>query len=259
MTEDSEPGPRGSAALMADVALSLAFMTRLPVTAPHDRSLARAAWAFPVAGWVVGAVGGAALWLAAKIGLPPLGCAVLGVAAAAWISGGLHEDGLADLADGLGAGGDAGRSLEVMRDSRIGSFGVLALIFAVGAKVAALAGMMSPGSAFLALVAAHGLSRALVVPVMWLGRPARGDGLGHGAGRPTPAVAIVAVALGGIAPFALLAPSTAFWMLVFGAVSAAVTALLAVRRLGGTTGDVLGAAEQVAEAAALLAAARAVF
>lgn len=259
MPEHPDPGPRGLAALTGDLKLALAFMTRLPLSAPHDRPLAGAAWAFPLAGWAVGAVAGLALWLGFKAGLPPLACAVLGVAVAALFTGALHEDGLADLADGLGARGGAARRLEVMRDSRIGSFGVLALVFTVALKVTALAGMLGPGAAWLALIAAHGLARAVVVPVMWLARPARSDGLGAGAGRADAGTAMRALGLGALLPFLLVAPATAIWMLLAAGVAAAATAWFASRKLGGVTGDVLGAVEQVAEAAALLAAARAVF
>lgn len=258
MAEQSDPAPRGLAAVTGDIAAALAFMTRLPLTAPPARPLAASAWAFPVAGWAVGAAAGAVLLLASETGFPPLACALLALAAAAWLTGALHEDGLADLADGLGASRFRERILAVMRDSRIGSFGVLALVLVVALKAAALAGMPDPGTAALALIAAHGLARALIVPVMWLAAPARADGLGAGAGRAEASTAARALGLGALVPFLLIDPASAFWMAVLATAAAAVTAWLANRRLGGATGDVLGAVEQVAETAALLAAARAV-
>ena len=109
----------------ADLFSAAAFLTRLPVPAAHvpTGGLAQAARAFPVVGAGVGAAAGGVLWLAAQAGLPPLVCALLALAAAALVTGALHEDGLADLADGLGGGRDREAKLRIMRDSRIGAFG----------------------------------------------------------------------------------------------------------------------------------------
>ncbi len=118
-----------TARAIRDLRTATAFMTRLPVGAPEGGDLAAACWAFPVAGLLIGAIAGGLLAAAWTFGAPPLVAALLALAAMAALTGALHEDGLADTADGLG-GGSPERKLEIMRDSRVGAFGVLALVFA---------------------------------------------------------------------------------------------------------------------------------
>ena len=192
MPTDPSPGPDTQTTrpwplrLWDDALLAVAFLTRLPVPAQHDLppgALARAGWAFPIAGVLVGGLGGIVVWVTAGAGLHPLAAALLALAVMAITTGALHEDGLADFADGLGAQ-DRARRLEIMRDSRIGAFGVLALVFATGLKATALASLPGPGTAALVLIGAAALSRAAMVPTMRLITPARNDGLGQGAGRP---------------------------------------------------------------------------
>lgn len=235
-----------------DVLAAGAFLTRLPLRAASGmEALAAASRAFPLIGLGLGAVAGGAMWLAAWANLHPLACAFMGVIAMAWMTGALHEDGLADFADGMG-GRDKQRRLEIMRDSRIGSFGVLALIFAVGIKAAILAGLQGPGIAWAAFAAAAAMSRAVMAPCMTLLRPARADGLGKSAGRPDALVSAQSLAIGAVAAGILLG-----WQLGLAALAAALAAFLAVgwlarSRLGGYTGDVLGALQQVAEIFILL-------
>ena len=151
-----------------DIRHCLAFLTRLPVPLPADaarpEALARAAWAFPLVGIVVGGVAGLALLAAEALGLDPLAGSVVAVAAAVLLTGGLHEDGLADVADGFGGGHDRAGKLAIMRDSRIGSYGVLALILSVGLRVSLLASLASSSAAVLVLIATGILSRAAIVP-----------------------------------------------------------------------------------------------
>ena len=237
--------------IWADVPLAVAFLTRLPVPARHDAgpgALARAGWAFPLAGLLVGGLGAAVIMATAGTGLHPIAAALLALAVMAVITGALHEDGLADFADGLGVHGRE-RRLEVMRDSRTGAFGVLALVFATGLKATALASVPGPGSAALALIAAAALSRAVMVPAMAMLAPARADGLSKGAGRPPIWAAGLAVALG-LAAFGLLWP-----LFGGGAIAAAAAGLAAAlfmcwamhAAVGGQTGDTLGAQQQVTE------------
>ncbi|MEM6679022.1 MAG: adenosylcobinamide-GDP ribazoletransferase, partial [Pseudomonadota bacterium] len=124
---------------------ALQFLTRLPLPDPgweEGRLRYALAW-FPLAGLVVGGLAGAVLWLAAgPLGLPAAFAAVLGISVAAWLSGALHEDGLADLADGTGTPGrSAEQALEIMRDSRIGAHGAVALILAFAARITLLAAL----------------------------------------------------------------------------------------------------------------------
>lgn len=231
-----------------DIAIAAAFLTRLPLTPRWggDDMLARSVRAFPLVGVVAGGFGGGALWLAAGAGLPPLAYAFIGLLAVVAITGGLHEDGLADVADGMG-GYDRNRRLEIMRDSRIGAFGVLALIFAVGLKASVLAGLPGPGLAWGAIIAAAALSRAVMAPCMLMLKPARDGGLGHGAGRPSGLDAALGFGLGVAVAVGILG-----WGPGLGAAAAALSALfltawLARARFGGYTGDVLGAVQQTAE------------
>jgi len=238
-----------------EILLAAGFLTRFPVPSVvhEDRSLARAGWAFPLVGLVVGAAGGAVFALADRLGLPMLACGLLAVATTMLITGALHEDGLADSADGLG-GGDAESALAIMRDSRVGVFGVLALILTVGLRAAALAGIADRAFAFAALVAAHAVSRGLLPGVMlWLD-PARADGLGAEAGRPTPAVAAAAGAIGLVMAMLALGRGRGLVAALIAAAAAALVARLARRRFGGYTGDVLGAIQQFGEVVMLLCA-----
>src|SRR3954465_6962644 len=187
-----------------DLFLALTFFTRLPLgfltpsaaepaagtdSVPLQLRLGEAARAFPVAGLVVGLAGGLAYWIAVTIGLSGLLAAFLAVAATAALTGALHEDGWADFADGLGCRGDRIRKLAAMKDSHIGSFGVLALIFATGVKTVALAQLYTPDRVVTALVAAHVLSRA-VLPLAMRSLPlATPQGPAGMAGRPTGAAA----------------------------------------------------------------------
>lgn len=228
-----------------EAALALGFLTRLPLgrdLAPLPR-LADAAWAFPLAGLVAALPGALILWA-----LPGALGAILAIGATIWLTGGLHEDGLADLADGMGAR-DPARRLEVMRDSRIGSFGVLALGLVTALRIAALAGTdMAP----LALIAVAMASRAGIAAAMRL-PPARASGLGAGAGRPALRVLAGAAGLAAVAALLLLGVAAALCMLAAVALAQAWLAARAMRRLGGQTGDVLGALQQVGEAAGLVA------
>ncbi len=235
--------------------LQLAFMllTRLPVGKGSKEKipLGAAAWAYPLAGLAVGCIGAATLAISASwIGLPPVIAAILAIAAMTIATGGLHEDGLADTADGLGGGSTKQRKLDIMQDSRIGSYGVMALIIVTSLRISALAGLPIM-LACLGLIAITMAARSLLPLVMRFEVSARSTGLGASASdinlRPAlVSIAISILALGLLLPFthALLAGT----VIVF--VTAGVS-LLAKRQIGGFTGDTLGATVQLAEAAAL--------
>ena len=231
-----------------------AFLTRLPGGAHprDDRELGRSVPWFPVVGAVIGAISGGLYWsLFSALG-PPL-AAVAGIAAGVLITGGFHEDGLADTADALG-GSDRERRLSIMKDSRVGTFGALALILSILARVLAL-GSLTPLDGLAALLAAHTLGRAAATAVM-IACPAAGtEGLGqsHTAHVPRTAAGAVAVLAAGAA--VALGP-TGTVSLVATAVGAGLVAAVARRKFGGTTGDVLGAVEQAGETAVLVSVAR---
>lgn len=241
---------------VADLHLAAAFLTRLPLPdcglVPAG-GLARAMRAFPLVGAVVGLAGGAVFVLTRAV-LPGMVAALLAVLAGILLTGALHEDGLADTADGLGARGGRERRLEVMRDSRTGAYGVLALIFTVALRAVALAAAPTALLGLGALVAAHALGRALIPAVMQIMPPARADGLGASAGIPDASVAATAGVLGLVLALAGLGIA-ALPAIAAALVGAGAVVWLARRTLGGYTGDVLGAVEQAAEAAVLVAAA----
>jgi adenosylcobinamide-GDP ribazoletransferase len=245
--------------LAGDLTVALSFYTRLP--SPHGRTdagegLARASWAAPVAGAVVGAIGALGYALAHAAGLGPLPAAGLALVATLVVTGALHEDGLADTADAFGAGASPENRLAIMRDSRIGTFGACALILSIGLRWAALASLAGPTRAAAALIAAHAAARAMPPLLMLLIAPARPDGLSASAGLP-PADSAAAAALLGLAALVLGLG------LANGLIAAALLAVcllamrwLALDKVGGQTGDVLGALEQVCEIVVLLVAAR---
>jgi adenosylcobinamide-GDP ribazoletransferase len=215
--------------------------------------MGRALSYFPLAGAGLGAILAGAAWLLHPH-LPPGVLAVLLVAALAALTGGLHLDGLADVADGLGGGhGDRARTLEIMRDSRIGAFGAAALVLVLLAKTAAVAALVAAGEAMWALFCAPVLARAAAVPLVVLFPYARPTGLGRafhdGGGRRelgiAAALGLAAVAWPGTR---VVVPAAA------GLAAAGLVALAIRRRLGGLTGDVYGAAIEVAEATFLVVA-----
>jgi adenosylcobinamide-GDP ribazoletransferase len=195
------------------------------------------------------------MMLATLCGLHNAPAALLGLVAAGFVTGALHEDGLADTADGFGGGRDRDEKLAIMRDSRQGSYGIIALILTIGLRAAALYTIAEPVEGALALIAAHAASRAALAPALYLLRPAREDGLGATAGRPSLATTLVAVAIGAVVALGALGPVRGGIALILTAAAVAGTAMLARRQIGGYTGDVLGAFEQVGEIVMLLAAA----
>jgi adenosylcobinamide-GDP ribazoletransferase len=237
-------------------AAATAFLTRVPVAPPaREMPLAEAGWAFPLVGAGIGAVAAAAFVLGQLLRLGDWPSALLAVLAGIAVTGALHEDGLADTADGFGGGQDRATKLAIMRDSRSGSYGVLAIVLSVMLRAAALAGIGEPVHAALALVAAHAASRALLMPAMrWL-PPARADGLGAGAGRPRPRIVLLALLFGMAIAAAALGPPWGVIAVALAAAAVGAAAALAHRQIGGYTGDVLGAFQQIAEITMLLVAA----
>lgn len=231
---------------------ALGFLTRIPVPSGSfsEAELARSAGFFA---WV-GALLGTILWTLGALAVPALGermSALLLVATWAWLTGGLHLDGLADAVDGLSGGrGQPARVLEIMRDSRIGSHGALALVLLVLLKAYAVEGLLSLDAARVCLppVLARFLCSALIVGFPY----AREDGLGAAfRGR----VGWPEVLLGAppLAAAAWLAGPFALWGVLTGSAAALWLALRFRRRVAGLTGDVYGAAIELAEAACLFA------
>ncbi len=234
-----------------DVLAAAGFLTRVPVpyrNAPPD--LARAYRAFPLVGAAIGAAVGALDLVLLRIGLPAIAAAALALGAGALLTGALHEDGLADVADGFGGGSDKAVKLEVMRDSRLGTYGVLTLLTAFVAKAAALSALART-DVILAMIVTHALARAPLA-VLAATMPYAREGLAASAGRPDSRVALIACVVAAVIALLALPAGSAMMAAIVAAAAAACVAALAQRQIGGQTGDVLGAAEQVCEVAILV-------
>jgi len=237
-----------------EICAALALLTRFPVSIrgpmPDDLNGRAMLW-YPVAGILVGLCVAAAYLVAYLFGLPEVLAALIAVVVAVVVTGGLHEDGLADVLDGFGGGLNREDKLTIMRDSRVGNFGVLALLLSVGLRAGALAGLATPGAVGYGYIAAAALSRAAMVPVVWLIPSARHDGLGAGVGRPSLQRTVGAVLLGAVIAWLCVGWVALAAMLVAGLATAGVAAL-AHQQIGGYTGDVLGTVQQVVEIVVLV-------
>jgi adenosylcobinamide-GDP ribazoletransferase len=237
-----------------DIRLAIGLLTRLPV--PHPASvapdgMARAQRAFPLVGALIGLAVGLIDRGLLGIGIPALAAAALALGASAALTGALHEDGLADVGDGFGGGRDRAAKLSIMRDSRLGTYGAIVLLVGFSATLSALASL-PVASIVPALVVAHTLARA-AIPVLAANMPfARDDGLGKSAGRPDMASAATAIVIAVVLALVCLPAKAALLAVVVTVAGAAAMAALAWRQIGGVTGDVFGAVEQVVETAVLV-------
>lgn len=231
---------------------ALRFFTRVPLgnLGGYEGRLADVAVLFPAIGGLIGLITGL-VWFGATLFLPNLPAAGLAIGFCILLTGALHEDGFADCADGLGPAVSREKSLEIMRDSRVGSFGAIALVFSVGLRWAALS-TLSPLSGSIALVTAHGYSRAMILMPMAHLNYARKQGLGslveNGITKQTAwaiaaVTAILCTVIGGWAGLAAILTASALtglWLTYLN------------HRLGGYTGDGLGAVQQIVEISILL-------
>jgi len=239
---------------LAELAAAVALLTRLPVpklSLPAPRG-AESVWAYPLVGAMVGALGGGAYWLAAWLSLPPALAALCALAVMVVATGALHEDGLADFADGLG-GKTPERRLAIMRDHEIGTYGVIALLLSLAVRATAIALIAAPSVVLAALIATEAAGRLAAILLMAALPPARTDGLSASVGQPGAGMASVASLLTLAIAWLALSFGAAMLLIVAAGVSAAGIGFLAQQRLGGQTGDVLGAACQVCQCLALMA------
>lgn len=235
--------------ISGDLHLALGLLTRLPLPGQPDMTRgAAAAWAWPLAGIAPALLAGLAIWLSS--GLGPGLSAALALAVMAMVTGAMHEDGLADTADGFWGGWTMERRLEIMKDSHIGTYGVLALILSVLARWSLLAGLVTSGNALPALLAAAMLSRVPMVALMAWMPPARDGGLSRAVGQPP----LEAAGIGGGVALLLalmLTGGAAIWAALAVFLVALGIGALARAKIGGQTGDILGASQQLAEIAVL--------
>jgi adenosylcobinamide-GDP ribazoletransferase len=238
-----------------DIRIAVSLCTILPVgpaTPLDEGEVARASWALPVAGFLVGLIGAVTYSIADRLGLATGSSAMLALASTIVLTGAMHEDGLADTADGLGGGRSRDHKLEIMRDSRLGTYGACGLIASIILRWSAIAGIAEPHSVAIALLVSHAAARAALPTFMWLVPPARLDGLSAGAGQPSQQSAIIALLLGALCLIFGFGPSKAMVALLLLALTGLILAQLAMRQIGGQTGDILGALEQIGEIAVML-------
>lgn len=233
---------------MRGLRAATSFLTRLPVGTAGAQEVSSGVPWFPIVGAAVGLATGA-VYAGASHVLPQFPAATLAVAFGVWATGAFHEDGLADTADAFGMRRPPEESLRILRDPRIGAFGVSALALALLARVGLLASL-EEGEALLVLPAAHAVSRAGAVGLL-LAPSGRADGLGATYTSSTSHTHVfVAVVVGLAIGLATLGPLVAAGLAGV-LISCAVLARLSGRRIGGVTGDVMGAAQQLGEIAVL--------
>jgi len=243
---------------------ALRFFSRLAVPAfSFERDafavpdLRRIAPYAPIAGAIIGACGAIALWLARALGLPTLVAAALALSVLVLAAGGLHEDGLADVVDGFGGGATRERKLEIMRDSRLGAYGGAALILSLLLRAAALAALTGESltKSAAALLLAGAISRACSLAPIALLDPARLDGAGASVGRLDAGAfwrgVLTAFVIAVILGLAFLGLGRALLALALAWAAALTMVAVAQKQIGGQTGDVAGAAQQLAEIACL--------
>jgi adenosylcobinamide-GDP ribazoletransferase len=261
---DNDPpfdAPQTAGGLVEDLAMGVRFYSRLPFgTTPHRKpDLSRIALALPFASIVIGTGPALLLCFAAMLGLPVFVSATLAVAAMVIVTGAMAEDGLADAADGLFGGNTPARRLEIMKDSRHGSYGVAALCLFLVLRVAALGAMASasPLAAASVWLAAMLLARS---GALWLSvslGPARPDGVSAAVGRVPMRAFLLGGAFALVLGFILGAPPAGVLGLVLALVFGASVALgwqkLCLKLVGGQTGDLIGALQALLEIAALTA------
>lgn len=235
-----------------DVLAALALLSRLPLP-DHAPRGAGAAWAYPLAGLVLGAIVALAGTLALRLGLPSGAAALVVLALSVLLTGALHEDGLADCADGFGVHADRERRLEIMRDSRIGAYGTVALMLSLLTRWYGLTLLLAHPGGGWALLGVFALSRAAMVPMMALLPLARRDGLAHRVGQPAALDAGMACLIGGAVLVVTAGVHATLTAALLGLVGVLLLARQAQTKIGGQTGDVLGATQQIAEIALLTA------
>ena len=233
----------------ADIPAAIGLLSRIPVRVDEAWAKERGpqqCWAFGLVGLVLGLVSSICAWIGLALDLNPLAVGILIVASVTFVSGAMHQDGLADTLDGFWGGWTRMQRLEIMKDSHIGAYGVLGLVIVVGLQ-AALYGQLIQKT-ILPIIGIMVMSRAVMVPVMAILPNARGSGLSSQIGRPKIVTAWLAMGLGSI-----LAIVTGAWAAILGAsIAAIIVALIANQKIKGQTGDILGATQQTAELTSLL-------
>lgn len=230
----------------------MGLMSRIPVRVdPEHAALrsARATWAYPVAGALIGALAGVVALGASVIGLPPMIQSIAALTTSVILTGAMHEDGLADSTDGLWGGWTPERRLEIMKDSRTGAYGVIAIALSLLWRISLMTLVLETNHPIAMLAGLGALSRSAMSPLMAFLPQARKNGLSSSVGSPSKATALTSTAAGLVIALPLLGPIPC----LAAAGIATLWAAIANRKIGGQTGDILGASQQLTEIAALIA------
>ncbi|NIZ59858.1 adenosylcobinamide-GDP ribazoletransferase [Sedimentitalea sp. CY04] len=239
--------------IIRDISLSLVLLTRLPLPAlpkPWFQHQAQAVWAFPVAGLAVTLPACTVAMLALWVGLPASIAAGLLITVQIVLTGAMHEDGLADTADGFWGGFSPERRLEIMKDSQIGTYGVLALLLSIGLRWLALTTVLSTVGIWTPLALAL-LSRAAMPILMVTLSNARTSGLSQSVGRPSSAPAFLGLFIALLISVPIIGLAITPVLIAMGLATLAI-AMIARAKIGGQTGDVLGAGQNITELVGLL-------
>ena len=261
MTDQSK-SPNGShnaeksnhANWLDDFRIATVFLTRIPLNLVHQPdgiAVTRSMRAFPLVGLGLGLAMAILFAVLTGVGCSHLVAAFLTVVCGTVLTGALHEDALADVADGFGGGTTVDRKLEIMSDSRIGAYGVVALVLGLGLKVALIAQLGETGLAVAGLVAGATLSRAAMVATRALLPPAKSDGLSGSGGQPDNTTVFQALGVAALVAMLTLPVSPALGTMLGAAVATVAFSGVASQQIGGQTGDVLGATQQISELAVL--------
>lgn len=238
----------------ADIPAALGLLSRLPIRVDLQAAQSRAAaavWAYPLAGLVLAVIAGIVGMIAIWLGLSASIVAALTLGTLIVSTGAMHEDGLADSIDGLWGGWDKERRLKIMKDSHIGTYGVLALILSVLIRWSCLSALIAGGHLWAGVLITAMASRALMVAVMVALPHARGSGLSHSVGHPAWQSAVLAAAIAAV--LTLILSPTSLIALALGLCAIGwIWARVARAKIGGQTGDILGATQQLGDMTALI-------
>lgn len=238
--------------VVLDVPVAFCLLTRIPMPRLPDAAFnhsARAVWAYPIVGAVLGAVAGCAGLILGWAGVPAAAAAGIVLVLLAIMTGAMHEDGLCDTADGFWGGTSPAKRLTIMKDSHIGTYGTVALLIVTGLRWVSYASLLPLG--FGPIIAVSALSRAVMPVVMFALPHARDTGLSHRVGQPGRRAVAIGLILATIGAMILIGMST-LYALLGALMSTAGMMLLAKRKIGGQTGDVLGATQQITEVVILV-------
>ena len=240
-----------------DLLLSLSFLTRIPVfkDLTFERTLMDAAWSFPLIGALVGLIGGMFAFLLSYLNVSPVIISFITIGAIILVTGGLHEDGLADTADGFGSNKRPEDKIRVMRDSRIGVYGTLALMITILTKVSALSELIDNdhiSTCVIALVVSGALSRSSMIGIAFFLENASETGLATLAGKPSPSSIGVCFFISILLCLFLLPLTKVLVAILLSSVTTVIIGFLSKKQINGYTGDILGTSQILSETVILI-------